>query len=61
MYSLWPTTARSVKNPANLATSYPYRVEGLLFEPGKWAIFDEDNAAMPTNVAFDVLASNPVA
>lgn len=47
-------------NPAAHGGTYVASNLAVYYHNGKWAIFNEDNAAMPTGAAFDVLASNVV-
>ena len=47
-------------NPAAQGGTYDASNLGVYYHNGKWAIFNEDNAAMPQGAAFDVLASNVV-
>lgn len=47
-------------NPAVQGGSYDASNLGVYYHNGKWAVFNEDNAAMQLGDAFDVLASNAV-
>ncbi|GAC1566816.1 MAG: hypothetical protein NVS3B14_10910 [Ktedonobacteraceae bacterium] len=47
-------------NPQGQGGTYENHNLGVFYRNGKWAIFNEDNAAMSVGVSFDVLASNPV-
>lgn len=42
--------------PLGMGGSFETHNLGVYFHDGKWAIFNEDKAAMSTNVSFDVLA-----
>ena len=47
-------------NPSTQSGVYDTSNLGVYYHNGKWAIFNGDNAAMPVNAAFDVVASNSV-
>jgi hypothetical protein len=47
-------------NPAAQGGTYEAHNLGVFYQNGQWAIFNTDNAAMPVNAAFDILASFPV-
>jgi hypothetical protein len=42
-------------NPQGQDGTYEIHNLGIFYQHGKWATFNQDNAAMYTNVAFDVV------
>ena len=48
--------ATSNFNPQGQGGTYDNHNVGVFYTNGKWSIFKEDGAAMPTGAAFDVLA-----
>ena len=47
-------------NPSTQSGTYDASNIGVYYHNGKWAVFNGDNAAMPLNAAFNIVASNSV-
>lgn len=45
-------------NPAGQGGAYEPHNLGVSYQDGQWAIFNEDNAAMATNLSFNVIATS---
>lgn len=45
-------------NPSTQSGTYDASNIGVYYHNGKWAVFNEDNAAMPLNASFNIIASS---